>query len=457
MKIVVLSGSPKEEQSITLQYVKYLQKHFPEHEFTIFYISRQMKAQRRDSGVFQHLLDAIAAADGVLWASPVYFLCVPGQFKQFIELLFERKAEAVFQGKYAAVLMTSIHFFDNFAADYLHAVCDDLKMHYSGEFLAEMNDLKIFELRQQLLRFFEYFLRAMQEKLPTSTQYHTLRETELDYRMPVSETVSKGRNKKIVVLTDVKKENCNLSRMIDTFVGAMPYAVTVFDLQQIGKRGGCLECLERGCANDCRYVEPFRKFYEKYLFAADAVVFAGVVKDRHLSALWKLFWDRSFLYGHAPTLAGKPVGYLISGPLQQLPNLRESLKAYAQLISQGTMVDMVSDEYESSEQVIHALQGFADKLSWALEAEAKTPVNFYGQAGRLIFQNFVHLAHGIFVPDQQYHNIRSFYEFSQPVQKQRLPHLFWKVLHHLPFTKHFKKGSVRESVLKNLQRLVEEL
>ena len=457
MKIIVLNGSPKGERSISLQYVKFLQKHFTGHEFHIFHISCQMKTLGKEEGFFQEVLDAVAAADGVLWVSPVYFLGVPGHVKQFIELLFERKAEAVFHEKYTAVLMSSIHFFDNFAADYLHAVCDDLKMAYSGEFLVEMNDLRIPAIQQQLLRFFKYFLRAVQKKLPTNIHYQPLRKHSLVYRMPAPETSPKSRNKRIVLLTDVKKEDCNLTRMIDTFVGAMPYAVNVFDLRRIGKKGGCLECIERGCANDCRYVEPFRKFYEKYLFAADAVVFAGVVKDRHLSALWKLFWDRSFLYGHTPTLAGKPVGFLISGPLQQLPNLRESLKAYAQLISQGTMVDMVSDECESSEQVVQALRGFADKLSWAIEQEAATPVNFYGQAGRLIFENFVHLAHGIFVPDQQYHSIRNFYEFSQPEQRQTPLHLFWKLLHHLPFTKQIKQDAVRESVLKSLQQVVDDI
>ena len=35
MKIVVLSGSPKGTLSFTLQYVFYLQKVFPEHEFHI--------------------------------------------------------------------------------------------------------------------------------------------------------------------------------------------------------------------------------------------------------------------------------------------------------------------------------------------------------------------------------------------------------------------------------------
>jgi hypothetical protein len=36
MKIVVLNGSPKGEYSVTLQYVHYIQKKFPGHEWKIF-------------------------------------------------------------------------------------------------------------------------------------------------------------------------------------------------------------------------------------------------------------------------------------------------------------------------------------------------------------------------------------------------------------------------------------
>jgi multimeric flavodoxin WrbA len=276
------------------------------------------------------------------------------------------------------------------------------------------------------------------------------------YRPVSQEEGPKSRGKKIVLLSDVIEDESNLSRMISMFRQSMPYAVNVFHLREIGMKGGCLECLEHGCDNDCRYLKPFKKFYEQYLFMADAVIFAGTIKDRHLSAIWKLFWDRTFVYGHTPTLAGKPVAYLLSGPLNQLPNLRESLKAYAQLISQSTMVDMVTDEYESSERLTNSLKGLAEKLSWVVEHHAKTPVNFYGHAGRLVFQNFTHQAHGIFVPSQQYHIIRNFYDFSQPVSRKASSFAFLKILQRLSLAKFWKKDTFRESTLKDLQRIVED-
>jgi hypothetical protein len=44
VKIVVLNGSPKGEQSITLHYVKFLQQKFPDLQFRIFHVSQQIHA-----------------------------------------------------------------------------------------------------------------------------------------------------------------------------------------------------------------------------------------------------------------------------------------------------------------------------------------------------------------------------------------------------------------------------
>jgi multimeric flavodoxin WrbA len=65
--------------------------------------------------------------------------------------------------------------------------------------------------------------------------------------------------------------------------------------------------------------------------AADILFFAGDIRDRYLSARWKTFFDRSFLRGHAPSLAGKRVGWIIAGPLRQLPYLRQILEAYLEV------------------------------------------------------------------------------------------------------------------------------
>ena len=79
-----------------------------------------------------------SSSDAVVWMFPVYYLLVPSQYKRFIELIWERGAQEAFRGKFAAVVTTSIHFYDHTARDYMHAICDDLEMSFAGAFTAEM-------------------------------------------------------------------------------------------------------------------------------------------------------------------------------------------------------------------------------------------------------------------------------------------------------------------------------
>jgi hypothetical protein len=43
MKISILNGSPKGESSITLQYVNFIQKKFPQHELKVFHIAKNIR------------------------------------------------------------------------------------------------------------------------------------------------------------------------------------------------------------------------------------------------------------------------------------------------------------------------------------------------------------------------------------------------------------------------------
>ena len=108
--------------------------------------------------------------------------------------------------------------------------------------------------------------------------------------------------------------------------------VEVVNLNEIKMLGGCMGCIQCGFDNVCFYRDADDVFgvYQK-LMAADIVVEAATIKDRFLSARWKTFWDRGFFNNHMPILVGKQVGYLIAGPLRQLPHLRDVLEASAQL------------------------------------------------------------------------------------------------------------------------------
>ncbi len=48
MKIIVLNGSPKGKASVTMQYVNYIQKKFPQHELKILDIAKKIKWIEKD-------------------------------------------------------------------------------------------------------------------------------------------------------------------------------------------------------------------------------------------------------------------------------------------------------------------------------------------------------------------------------------------------------------------------
>jgi NAD(P)H-dependent FMN reductase len=126
MKIIVLGGSPKGKVSVTMQYVEYLKRCFTDVEFDVRQPAFNIVRLERNQEAFDELTEAIRRADGVLWAFPLYFHSVCGQYHRFIELIDERDAGSAFAGKPAAALSTSIHFFDNTAHDYIRETSEDL-------------------------------------------------------------------------------------------------------------------------------------------------------------------------------------------------------------------------------------------------------------------------------------------------------------------------------------------
>ena len=60
MNILVINGSPKGKNSITLQTCLYLQKKYPSHNFEIFHAAQKIGKLEKD---FSPASDAIAKAD----------------------------------------------------------------------------------------------------------------------------------------------------------------------------------------------------------------------------------------------------------------------------------------------------------------------------------------------------------------------------------------------------------
>lgn len=451
MKIIVLNGSPKGDNSVTMASVKYLKVVFPEHDFTVKHIAQSIHRLEKDPEVFEAVINEVRESDIVLWAFPLYFLLVHANYKRFIELIFERGVQDAFAGKYTASLSTSIHFYDHTAHNYIHGICEDLEMHFVSAFSAEMNDLMIEQERDNLRLFLGDVIDCYQKKVVKAKVFPRLPQPELGYN-PATATdldVTDLGDLKIVVLTDTGSMSDNLQHMINRFNSSFATAPEVIDLAEIKIAGGCLGCLKCGMDNECAYdgKDDVRSTYEEKLKKADIVVFALTIKDRYFSARWKQFVDRRFYKTHQPGLPGKQVGYLISGPLSYEQNLRQILNASSE-VDQSNLVEIITDEFSSSSELDSAITHFTQKLIRCATVHEKRPKTFLGVgAGKIFRDEMWGSLRFVFQADYKYYKKHGMIDFPQSKISTRLSHLL------IPFMRISKVKKQVQDRIKDMMHL----
>ncbi|WP_321507509.1 NAD(P)H-dependent oxidoreductase [uncultured Methanoregula sp.] len=418
MKIVVLNGSPKGDVSVTMQYVAYLRKKFPENEYEILNIAHEIRTIEKDSKAWENIIASVRSADLVIWAFPLYYLLVCSQYKRFIELITERKAQDAFFGKYAVSLSTSIHFFDQTAHAYIHAVSDDLGMKYLGMFSADMKDLLSEKEQKRLEIFFALTFSAVREKIPVQPEYMPLVPSAFVY-IPGGEKTIRAGTKKVVILTDDDGSPANLAAMTARLLKNFSGSVELINLHDMNIKGGCLGCCQCGYDNTCVYTDGYVDFFNNKLVPADIIIMAGSVRDRYLSSKWKQFFDRSFFKGHTPGLAGKQIGFVIAGPLSQIPCLKEALTAWAE--NGGCNALFLTDEARDSEKLDALLDAMADRLVQGSELAYIPPQTFYAVGGHKIFRDRIYAGmRVVFQADYRYYGEHGMFDFPKGDIKTRL-------------------------------------
>jgi multimeric flavodoxin WrbA len=425
MKIVILNGSPKGEYSNTIQYVKFIMKHRPRHEYSIIEVGRDIKRIEKDAGMFDDIIGKIESADGVLWSFPLYHYSVPSQLMRFIEMVSERKSGGAFHDKYATALSTSVHFYDHLAHNYVHAISEDLGMNYVEGFSAEMEDIMNTEWREQMLLFFDHFTAMIGGHAPTGKKYTPV-STETRAYVPddLRSPLSIG-DKNVILVTDARPEDLNMVHMVEVFKKSFEAGVEVVNLNDIDIAGGCLGCIRCGEQNVCVYKDGLRSVYYDKMARADAIVFAGTIRGRCFSSRWKMFWDRSFVNGHCPLVAGGQYGFIVSGPLRQLPDLREEFESRAQVSSNG-LAGIVTDE--DPEQVTALIRQMAEDLVWGMQTGYHLPPTYLGVGGHLIFRDLIYRLGWLFRADDKYFNDHGLFDYPQKDYRQRIQSSVMKLL-----------------------------
>ncbi|PKN19078.1 MAG: hypothetical protein CVU71_09875 [Deltaproteobacteria bacterium HGW-Deltaproteobacteria-6] len=437
MKIVVLNGSPKGELSVTLQYVRFAARKFPDHAFEIFHVAQTIGKLEKDEKALGDILEAVKKADAVLWSFPLYFLLVCSQYKRFIELIFEKKQEAAFAGKYTASLSTSVHFFDHTAHNYIHSICDDLGMKYLGAYSPAMYDLMKRAERTRWLGFMGLFLDAVSRLAPAARVYPPLAAQKFVYKPGPAKGLADATGKKILIMKDGRKPSGNIDAMVEALAANFRSPVEVVNLMDIDIKGGCLGCCKCGLDNVCEYdgKDGYKDFYNEKVKKADMVVFAGAIFDRYLSSRWKTYFDRSFFNTHMPTLTGKQIAFLISGPLGQIPNLRQILNTYGEF-QEANLASIITDESGDSGEIDALLTELAVSLVRPAAQHYAPPMTFLGVGGRKIFRDEVYgMLRFVFQADHRYYKTHGLYDFPQKNYKARRMNAFMMLMTKIPSVK----------------------
>jgi len=457
MNIIVLNGSPKGEYSITPRNVKFLQKVYTEFDFQVLHISQKIKKLEKNEDYFIEIVEEVNTADVILWNFGLWVLAVPAQYMRFIELIVERKAESAFKEKYTAAISTSIQFYDHTAHNYIRAVCEDLGMRYVDGISFYLLDLMKEAKRKDFLIFFDNLLLTYNQNLSTSRMFTPLQFNGFTYQA----SAVKGRistSKKVLVLTDQNGYNSNLGQMINRFRDSFVEKPEVIDLNSIHIKGACLGCMQCGYDYTCHYKDGFEEFYNKQVKQADILVFAGTMKGRYLSSLWKTFFDRAFFWNHTPSLLRKQIAYIISGPISQNPNLLQILEGNVVARQSANLVDIVSDESADPFAIDGQIGRLAQQAVLYAEKDFVRPQNFLGVGGHKIFRDeiFGHIR-SVWQADHRYYRKHGLYDFEHKKTGLRMVNFLLLLACKIPSFRRKYYRNIKKFIAGRYDKLIEKL
>lgn len=401
MNILVLNGSPKGTDSITLQTILYLQKKNPKHTFRILHVGQRIRSLEKD---FSSVKKALEQSDLLLFSYPVYTFIVPYQLHRFMELL--KDAGISLEGKFVSQLTTSKHFYDVTAHRFIQDNCQDLGMKYIRGLSADMDDLLSEKGRKEALCFFRYVRWCM--KQDTYEPFPPKAAVPNHVPVTVPEQSETEKTGDVVIVTDCEPDNEQLSRMIRRFQAVCQYQTRVINLRDFPFKGGCLGCFNCAVSGKCIYKDGFDTYLRDTIQTGQCIIYAFSIKDHSMGSRFKLYDDRQFCNGHRTVTMGMPVGYLISGNYSQEFNLQMILEGRAQ-VGNNFLAGIASDEQNPDREI----DQLCKTLSYALRHKYNPPQNFYGVGGMKIFRDLIWLMQGMMKADHKFYKAHGQYDFPQ--------------------------------------------
>lgn len=400
-KILIVNGSPKGNNSITLQTSKYLELLFPEITFDVLNVGARIKALEKD---FSPALEKLESAELIVFSYPVYTFIAPYQLHRFIELLKEKKIDL--SSKYATQISTSKHFYDWTAHRYVEDNALDLGLKYVKGLSADMDDLTTKKGQKEA----EEFLKNVLFQVENDIYVRNTFVYEKPKKVPVvlSGDTQTKKNGDIVILTNREENDIQLQDMITLFQEKSTRKTRVINVREYPFKGGCLGCFNCASNGKCIYKDGFDTFLREEIQKAESIVFAFTIKDHSMGASFKLYDDRQFCNGHRTVTMGMPMGYLVSGNLSKEENLKVIIEGRAN-VGGNYLAGVATDEFNPNEEI----ENLVKNLEYALENKYVPPQNFLGIGGMKIFRDLIWQMQGLMRADHKFYKTHGQYDFPQ--------------------------------------------
>ena len=394
MNILILNGSPKGENSITLQTCLYIQKHYPEHHYTVLHVGQTIRQFEKD---FSPAAENINSADLVLFCYPVYTFLVPSQLHRFLELMKEHQAELALEGKWASQITTSKHFYDVTAHRFIEENAKDLGLRILPGLSADMEDLLTEKGREEALQFFDYLM----------FQISPSKIGDISTRL-------------VAVVADLAPGDRELERMVESFRAQLPCRTKLINVRDYPFKGGCVSCFNCSADGKCIYADGFDSFLREEIQTCDAIVYAFTIRDHSMGSRFKMYDDRQFCNGHRTVTMGSPTAYIVNGAYAQEPNLQMVIEARANVGGNYLCGVAVTGGVEDPVHRTMDVGSLAQLLGYALEKKYRQPSNFYGVGGMRIFRDLIYQMRGMMRADHKFFKAHGQYDFPQKKWKQSL-------------------------------------
>lgn len=402
MNILVLNGSAKGKNSVTIQTTLFLEKKFSGHHFDVLHVAQKIRKYEKD---FSEPMEAIQKADLIIFSYPVYTFLAPSQLHRFIELMKEHQVDL--SGKYVTQITTSKHFYDVTAHKYIEENVYDFGARFLRGLSADMEDLLEEKGQKQAVTYFQKVLYSIEKELYESK---TIKEVKVipTYKRQLESSVAKSQDKDVLIVTNIAEGDESLRNMIDDFKSVCSYEVREVNLREFPFQGGCLGCMECTATAKCIYKDNFDEYLRANIQNADAIINAYTIENHYTHSSFKCYDDRQFCNGHRPVTKGMPIGYIISGDYANEHNIQMLVEARSD-VGGHYLSGVVTDESDTARQI----QQLSDTLDYALAHEMDLPSTFYGVGGTKIFRDLVYKMQGMMQEDHKFYKANGIYDFPQ--------------------------------------------